>query len=85
MPAISAAEPAALARAPEEFFTAWPGAAVCEDGRQPFDLRLAHCSMTADHGRCLLHPWADERNMVRAVTAITPWCETLRLETRRFG
>jgi hypothetical protein len=86
MPAVSTvAEPLALARALEEFFAAWPGAAVFEDGRLLFDLRLARCSVTAEHGRCLLHLWSDERNMVRTVTAITPRRETLRLETRRFG
>lgn len=86
MPVASApAEPVALARALEEFFAAWPGAAVFEDGRLLFDLRLARCSVTADHGRCLLHLWSDERNLVRTVTAITQRRETLRLETRRFG
>lgn len=86
MPLVSAATDAtALARALEEFFAAWPGAAVFEDGRLLFDLRLARCSVTAEHGRCLLHLWSDERNMVRTVTAIAPRRETLRLETRRFG
>ena len=86
MPSVSAAaDPAALARALEEFFAAWPGAAVFEDGRLLFDLRLAHCSVTAEHGRCLLHLWSEERNIVRTVTGITPRRETLRLETRRFG
>lgn len=79
------AEPIALAHTLEEFFAAWPGAAVFEDGRLLFDLRLARCSVTAEHGRCLLHLWSDERNMVRTVTAIMPRSETLRLETRRFG
>jgi hypothetical protein len=86
MPASSApAEAATLARALEEFLATWPGAAVFEDGRLLFDLRLARCSVTAERGRCLLHLWSDERNMVRTVTAITPRRETLRLETRRFG
>jgi hypothetical protein len=86
MPAVSAAaEPTALARALEEFLAAWPNAAVYEDGRLLFDLRLARCSVTAEHGRCLLHLWSDERNMVRTVTAIMPRRETLRVETRRFG
>lgn len=86
MPTVSApAEAGALARALEEFLAAWPGASVFEDGRLLFDLRLARWSVTAEHGRCLLHLWSDERNMVRTVTAITPRRETLRLETRRFG
>jgi hypothetical protein len=86
MSAISApAEPAALARALEEFLAAWPHAAVFEDGRLLFDLRLARCSVSSEHGRCLLHLWSDERNIVRTVAAIQPRHETLRLETRRFG
>jgi hypothetical protein len=81
----TAPAPAALARALEEFLSAHPRAAVLEDGRVLFDLRLAHCSVTAEHGRCLLHLWSDERNVVRTVTAMQPKRETLRLETRRFG
>ncbi|HTV15173.1 MAG TPA: hypothetical protein VME68_10685 [Acidobacteriaceae bacterium] len=77
--------PAALARALEEFLEAHPHAAVLEDGRVLFDLRLAHCSVNAEHGRCLLHLWSDERNIVRTVTAMQPRRDTLRLETRRFG
>lgn len=77
--------PVALARALEDFFSAHPHAAVLEDGRVVFDLRLAHCSVTAEHGRCLLHLWSEERNMVRTVTGMQQKRETLRLETRRFG
>jgi len=79
------ASPAALASALEDFVAAHPHAAILEDGRVLFDLRLAHCSVTADHGRCLLHLWSEERNLVRTVTAIQPRRESLRLETRRFG
>lgn len=77
--------PAALASALEEFLSAHPHAAVLEDGRVLFDLRLAHCSVAAEHGRCLLHLWSGERNVVRTVTAMQPKRDTLRLETRRFG
>src|SRR5580698_6683034 len=79
------ASPAALASALEDFVAAHPHAAILEDGRVLFDLRLAHCSVTADHGRCLLHLWSEERNLVRTVTAIQPRRDTLRVETRRFG
>lgn len=87
MPTIStpAAEPVALARALEEFFADHPRAAVLEDGRVLFDMRLARCSVTADRGRCLLHLWSDERNVVRTVTALQPRRDSLRLEARRFG
>lgn len=77
--------PAALARSLESFLSDHPHAAILEDGRVLFDLRLANCSVTADHGRCLLHLWSSERNLVRAVTALQPRRNTLRLETRRFG
>ncbi|MGC2617482.1 MAG: hypothetical protein WA414_00485 [Acidobacteriaceae bacterium] len=79
------ASPAALASALEDFVAAHPHAAILEDGRVLFDLRLAHCSVTADHGRCLLHLWSEERNLVRTVTGMQPRRDSLRLETRRFG
>jgi hypothetical protein len=84
-PRETAPAPAALARALEDFLSAHPHAAVLEDGRALFDLRLAHCSVTAEHGRCLLHLWSEERNIVRTVLAMQGKRETLRLETQRFG
>jgi len=77
--------PATLAAAIESFLVDHPRAAILEDGRVLFDLRLAQCSVTADHGRCLLHLWSDEKNLVRTVAAIQPRRDTLRLETQRFG
>ena len=76
---------AALARSLEAFLADYPRAVVLEDGQMLFDLRLDHCSITADHGRCLLHLWSAERNLVRTVCGIQPRKDTLRLETRRFG
>lgn len=84
-PASPALDPAALARSLEAFLADHPHAAILEDGRVLFDLRLANCSVTADHGRCLFHLWSDEKNIVRTVSAIQPRRDTLRLETRRFG
>ncbi|MGC2638997.1 MAG: hypothetical protein WA294_17565 [Acidobacteriaceae bacterium] len=77
--------PADLAHGVENFLDAHPHAAIFEDGRLLFDLQLAHYSVGAERGRCLLHLWSDERNLVRTVTAMEPRRETLRLETRRFG
>lgn len=90
MPAVAAAThapvPAAmLARAIEAFLADYPRAVVLEDGQLLFDLRLDHCSISADHGRCLLHLWSAERNLVRTVSGLQPRKDTLRLETRRFG
>ncbi len=76
---------AALAQAIEDFLADHPYAAFVEDGRLLFDLRLANCSVSADHGRCLLHLWSEERNLVRTISAIQPRHATLRLEARRFG
>jgi hypothetical protein len=76
---------AALANSVENFLADHPHAAIFEDGRLLFDLRLASCSVSADHGRCLLHLWSDDRNLVRTITALQPRHDTLRLETRRFG
>jgi len=81
----SAPVPAALAEAIESFLADHPHAAIFEDGRLLFDLRLAHCSVSADHGRCLLHLWSDDKNLVRTISDIQPRRDTLRLETRRFG
>ncbi len=76
---------ARLAQAVEEFLAAHPQAAIVEDGRLLFDLHLARYSISTEHGRCLLHLWSEERNLVRTVTAVEPRRDTLRLETRRFG
>ncbi len=83
--AVSPSAPAALGHSIDDFLADHPHAAIFEDGRLLFDLRLAHCSVSADHGRCLLHLWSDEKNLVRTVTAVQPRRETLRIETRRFG
>ncbi|HEX4039791.1 MAG TPA: hypothetical protein VHX37_17170 [Acidobacteriaceae bacterium] len=80
-----ASSASALGRAIEDFLADHPLAAVFEDGRLLFDLRLAQASVSADHGRCLFHLWSSERNLVRSVSAIQPRRDTLRLETRRFG
>jgi len=81
----AATTPAALAQSIEAFLADHPRAAIFEDGRLLFDLRLAQCSVSADHGRCLLHLWSDEKNLVRTISAIQPRRDTLRLETLRFG
>ena len=81
----TAAAPLALARAIEEFLTEHPAASIFEDGRLLFDLRLAHCAVSAERGRCLLHLWSDERNLVRTVVGLQPRRNMLRLETLRFG
>jgi hypothetical protein len=81
-PEISAAE---LARALEEFFAEYPRATVLEDGRVLFDMAAAHFSLSTQQGRCLLHLWSEERNVVRTVCGLKARKDSLRVETRRFG
>ncbi|MBT9332247.1 hypothetical protein D0Y96_014425 [Acidipila sp. 4G-K13] len=74
-----------LGRALEAFFADFPRAAVLEEGRVLFDMRISHWSLASEHGRCMLHLWSEERNLVRSVTKVNQRRDTLHLETRRFG
>src|SRR5580658_5223656 len=86
MPVAPAEIPAAeLARELEEFFAEHPQAALLEDGRVLFDMQSARYSLSTEQGRCLLHLWSDERNLVRTVIGLKVRKDSLRLETRRFG
>jgi hypothetical protein len=86
MPLAPAETPAAeLARALEEFFAEYPRAAVLEDGHLLFDMAAAQFSTSAQQGRCLLHLWSEERNLVRTVSGLKVRKDSLRVETRRFG
>lgn len=78
----SAAE---LIRLIEEFLAAHPQAAILEDGRVVFDLRTARCTLSDNHGRCVLQLWSEERNLVRTVTEIRDRAGSLRIVTRRMG
>jgi hypothetical protein len=76
---------AELARKLEDFLAEHPTAAVLEDGRSLFDMRSARYSLSTEQGRCLLHLWSDERNVVRRISGLEHRKDSLRLETRRFG
>jgi hypothetical protein len=77
--------PLELARSLEQFFADHPRAALLEDGRVLFEMTTAHYSISAEHGRCVLHLWSEERNMVRTVLALEARKETLRIRVRRLG
>jgi hypothetical protein len=62
-----------------------PAAALLEDGRVIFDMRIAHCAVSESHGRCLLQLWSEERNLVRTVVEVQERAQCLRLMTRRMG
>jgi hypothetical protein len=77
--------PAELALSLEQFFAEHPRAALLEDGRVLFEMAAAHYSISAEHGRCVLHLWSEERNMVRTVVGLEARKETLRIRVRRLG
>jgi hypothetical protein len=86
MPLASAQMPAAeLARELETFLAEYPKAAVLEDGHVIFDMQAARYALSSEQGRCLLHLWSEERNLVRTVCGLHARKNSLRLETRRFG
>ena len=74
-----------LTRALEAFLAEHPRAAVVEDGRVLFDMGSAKYALSAEYGRCVLHLWSEERNLVRTVVGIDPKHEVLRLQVKRFG
>jgi hypothetical protein len=77
--------PTELARLLEQFFSDHPRAALLEDGRVLFEMGSAHYSISTGHGRCVLHLWSEERNMVRTVVGLEARKETLRIRVRRLG
>ncbi|MGA8087777.1 MAG: hypothetical protein WCA10_10745 [Terracidiphilus sp.] len=83
--AVDAVSAAKLAEILEEYLALHPAAALLEDGRVLFDMRLARYSVTESHGRCLLQLWSEERNLIRTVVEIQPRSQCLRVMTRRMG
>lgn len=69
----------------QSFLAEHPKSAVVEDGTVLFELNRAQYTLTDAHGRCTLHLWDDERNIVRTVTSVSERSSGLRLITQRFG
>jgi len=74
-----------IAAALEQFLAEHARAIVLEDGKVLFDMREAKYRLATEHGRCTLHLWGEERNLVRRVSATTMRNGVLRLSTHRFG
>jgi hypothetical protein len=74
-----------LTRALRDFLAASPHAVVLEDGVIAFDLSRARYSLSGERGKCLLHLWSAERNIVRRVLAAEVKGSTLRLSVQRLG
>ncbi len=84
-PIVSDLSASELAQHLEEFLADHPHAAILEDGRVLFDMRDTQYALSAEHGRCVLQLWSEERNIVRTVTGVDVRKDALRLEVRRFG
>ena len=69
----------------EAFLSQHAEAAVLEDGKVLFDLRSAKFSISTEYGRCTLHLWSEERNLVRRIVSAVERGGALRLATQRFG
>src|SRR5215813_8795140 len=74
-----------LARSLQEFLAVSRCALVIEDGQVLFDLAVAQYSISSDKGRCLLHLWSEERNLVRQVLEAETKNGMLSLTVRRFA
>ncbi|WP_263411150.1 PDDEXK family nuclease [Terriglobus tenax] len=79
------ADPEQTARRIRAFLETHPEAAVLEHGSVLFDLRVSQWNVRAEHGRCTLHLWNDERNLTRRVLAMEERASGLRLSVQRFG
>ncbi|WP_353068072.1 hypothetical protein RBB75_10520 [Tunturibacter empetritectus] len=88
-PRASSAEPVQtveqISAALESFLAESPRAVVLEDGRALFDMREAKYKLATEHGRCTLHLWGEDRNLVRRVSGTVLRNGVLRLSTHRFG
>jgi hypothetical protein len=73
-----------LANTLEDFLAESNSAVVMEDGAVIFDLSRAKYSLSGE-GKCLLHFWSDERNVVRRVLDAEVKGETLRVTVQKMG
>jgi hypothetical protein len=88
-PRASSAEPVQtveqISVALESFLAESPRAVVLEDGKVLFDMREAKYKLATEHGRCTLHLWGEDRNLVRRVSGTVLRNGVLKLSTHRFG
>jgi hypothetical protein len=74
-----------LARSLQEFLADTRHGVVIEDGQVVFELDAAQYSISLERGRCLLHFWSEERNLVREALDAELKKDTLSLNVRRFA
>jgi len=74
----------ALAGVLEAFLLEAPHAILLENGEPLFDFQSARYSVSGE-GKCVLHVWSEERNIVRRVLDLEATPRVLRLTALRFG
>ena len=77
--------PDLLARSLQEFLSESRHGVIIEEGQIIFDLETARYSVAAERGKCLLHIWSAERNIVREVVDSECKNGVLRLAVRKFA
>ena len=75
----------ALVRNLQDFLAGARDAVVMEEGVAIFDLASSRYAVSGDHGKCLLHFWSSERNVVRRVLEAESKGDVLRLAVQRLG
>lgn len=77
--------PEQLSQTLEDFLARAQSAIILEDNSVLFDLAQSKYSISGEHGKCLLHIWSSERNVVRRVIEAEVKNEALRLTVQRLG
>src|SRR5260370_40640972 len=77
--------PELLARSLQEFLAQARSGIVIEDAEMVFDLESAQYSISSERGKCLLHLWSEERNIVREVVDTEIKSGVLLLSVRKFA
>jgi hypothetical protein len=82
---IRSMTPELLARSLREYLAEARGGVVIEDAQVVFDLDAAQWSISSERGKCLLHFWSEERNVVREVVDAEIKSGALLLSVRKFA
>src|SRR5947209_807726 len=77
--------PDLLARSLQEFLAESRRGDVIEESQIIFDLESARYSISAERGKCLLHIWSEQRNIVREVVDAEQKNGNLRLSVCKFA
>jgi len=78
-------DPDHLVNTAQAFLRDCRDAVVVEDGAVLFHLSASKYSISGEHGKCLLHFWSAERNVVRRVIDAKLKSDVLRLAVLRLG